>query len=342
MPFTVTDIAGWVGGASTGAADTPITRAAPLGDAGPGDITYLDGVKRLKEWAASKASAAVVPADFPDDPRPLVRVADPLAAFAKVILTFRGERPVETGIHPTAVIHPTATLGANPFVGPCAVIGQGTTVGANARIHAGAVVGRFCTLGDGVTLFPRAVVYDDCTLGHRVILHAGAVIGADGYGYRFVKGTHQKVPQLGGVVLGDDVEVGANATIDAGAFGPTRIGAGTKIDNLVMVAHNNQIGKHNLLAAQVGVAGSCTTGDYVVMGGQVGVGDHLHIGHRAVLAAQTGVIGDVPEGATMVGFPAMPGREFMRCAAEWRKANGVRKDVARLKKHLGLTDEGES
>lgn len=342
MPFTVTDIAGWVGGTATGAADTLITRPAPLGEAGPDDITFLDGVKRLKEWAASKAAAAVVPANFPDDPRPLVRVADPLAAFAKIILTFRGERPVETGVHPTAVIHPTATLGENALIGPYAVIGQGTTVGANARIHAGAVVGRFCTLGNDVTLFPRAVIYDDCTLGNRVILHAGAVIGADGFGYRFVRGTHQKVPQLGGVIIADDVEVGANSTIDSGAFGPTRIGTGTKLDNLVMIAHNCQIGRHNLLAAQTGIAGSTTTGDYVIMGGQAGAVDHVRVGHQVVVAAKSAVTSDTPDGLTVMGYPAMPAREYLRCVAEWKKAGAVRKDVAKLKKHLGLTGEGES
>jgi UDP-3-O-[3-hydroxymyristoyl] glucosamine N-acyltransferase len=342
VPFTVSEIAGWVGGTASGATDTPVTRAVPLADAGPGDLTYLDGVKRLKEWQASKATAAVVPADFPEDSRPLIRAADPLGAFAKIILTIRGDRPVESGIHPTASIHPTATLGANPTVGPYAVVGAGTTVGANVRIHAGAVVGRFCTLGDDVTLFPRVVIYDDCKLGHRVAVHAGTVIGADGFGYRLVKGRHTKVPQIGGVELGDDVEVGANSTIDSGTFGPTRIGTGTKIDNLVMISHNCQIGKHCLLAAQVGIAGSTTTGDYTVLAGQVGVADHVHIGSRAVLAAQTGVIGDVPDGATLVGFPAMPGREFMKCAAEWKRAGGVRKDVARIKKHLGLSDEEKS
>ncbi len=339
MAFTVSDIARWVGGTVTGPADTPVARAAPLADAGPGDLTFLDGPKRRKEWEASKASAAVVPTDFPDDPRPLVRVADPLGAFAKIFLTFRGDRPAESGIHPTAVIHPTATIGANPFVGPCAVIGAGTVIGANARIHAGAVVGRSCMLGDDVTLFPRVVVYDDCTLGHRVTLHAGAVIGADGFGYRLAKGAHVKVPQLGGVLVADDVEVGANSTIDAGTFGPTRVGTGTKIDNLVMIAHNCQIGRHNLIISQTGMAGSSSTGDYVVVAGQAGVADHTHIGHRAVIAARSGVTGDVPDGVTVMGFPAMPGREFMKCVAEWRRANGVRKDVARVMKHLGLTAE---
>lgn len=342
MPVTVGDIAGWVGGSVSGAADTPIARATSLVEAGPGDLTLADSAKRHKLWLASPAAAAVVSADFPDDPRPLIRVADPLAAFVQIKLKLRGERAADTGIHPTAIIHPTATLGANPGVGAYAVIGEGTVLGANAVLHSGAVVGRFCKFGDGVTLHPRAVVYDDCTLGNRVTLHAGAVVGADGFGYRLVKGRHERIPQLGGVVIEDDVEVGANSTIDAGTFGPTRIGTGTKIDNLVMIAHNCRIGRHNIIVSQTGLAGSCSTGDYVVLAGQVGVADHIHIGDRAVVAAQSGVVSDIPPDARMFGLPAMPGREYLKCVAEWRKSPAVRRDVARIKKHLGLTDEGES
>ncbi len=339
MPFTVGDIAGWVGGTVSGPADTPILRATALTDAGPGDLTLVDGPKRRKDWQASKAAAAVVPADFPDDPRPLVRVADPLAAFIQIVMKWRGERPLETGIHPTAVVHPTALLGANPFVGPHAVIGEGSTVGANARIHPGAVVGRFCTLGDDVTLHPKVVLYDDCTLGSRVVVHAGAVIGADGFGYKLVNGRHQKVPQLGTVVIEDDVEIGANSTIDRGTFGPTRIGTGTKIDNQVMVSHNCKIGRHNIFVSQVGLAGSCVTGDYVVMAGQVGIADHITVGDKAVIGAQAGVMKDVPAGEFHFGYPSMPGREFMKVVAEWGRLAEVRRDVARVKKHLKL-DEG--
>jgi len=328
-----------VGGTVTGPADTPVQRATSLADAGPGDLTLVDGPKRRKEWEASEASAAVVPADFPDAPRPLIRVADPLTAFIQIVLKLRGDRPTETGIHPTAVIHPSAKLGANPAVGPYAVIGENTTVGANAVIHTGAVVGRFCTLGDDVTLHPRVVLYDDCLLGDRVAIHAGAIIGADGFGYRLVKGRHEKVPQLGTVVLEDDVEVGANTTIDRGTFGPTRIGTGTKIDNQVMVSHNCRIGRHNILVSQVGLAGSCVTGEYVVMAGQVGVADHIVIGDKVVLGAQTGVMGDVPAGEYYFGYPAMPGREFLKCVAEWKKITGLRQDVAKIKKHLKLDEE---
>lgn len=339
MPFTVGEIAGWVGGTATGPADTPVQWATSLVDAGPGDLTLVDGPKRRKDWEASKASAAVVPADFPDDPRPLIRVADPLVAFIQIVLKLRGDRPAETGIHPTAVIHPSVKLGDNPTVGPHAVIGENTTVGANAVIQAGTVVGRFCTLGDNVTLHPRVVLYDDCTLGNRVTIHAGAVIGADGFGYRLVKGKHEKIPQLGTVVIDDDVEIGANSTIDRGTFGSTRIGAGTKIDNQVMVSHNCKIGKHNIFVSQVGLAGSCVTGDYVVMAGQVGIADHIVIGDKAVIGAQAGVMKDVPAGEYHFGYPAMNGREFMKYVAEWGRLSDTRRDVARIKKHLKLDEE---
>ena len=178
------------------------------------------------------------------------------------------------------------------------MVGEGAVLGARCQIHAGAFVGRDCRLGDDVVLHPHAVLYDDCTLGHRVIIHANAVIGADGFGYRTQNGRHVKVPQLGRVEIGDDVEIGACTTIDRGTFGPTRIGAGTKIDNLVMIAHNCQIGRHNLLVSQVGIAGSCTTGDYVVMAGQSGMADHFHRrpgGHRGPRRGREGRAGRRPD-----------------------------------------------
>lgn len=330
MAFTVRQVADWIGGEVVGDGDAPLTGTATLGDAVAGDLTFVDGVKHLKKWAASAASAAVVPASFPVDPRPLVKVADPLAAFLKVVLTLRGDRTEVREVHPTAVIHPTATLGPNPSLGPHAVVGAHTVVGANVTLHAGAVVGRYCRIGDDFTLHPNAVLYDDCVIGHRVTVHAGAVIGADGFGYRLVHGRHEKVPQVGIVELADDVEVGVNTAIDRGAVGATRVGVGTKIDNLVMVAHNCRLGRHNILVGQVGLAGSVTTGDYVVMAGQVGVADHTHIGDRAVLAAQCGVISDVPAGAEVFGSPAIPRREFLRMYVGMQKVGVARDQIKDL------------
>ena len=200
------------------------------------------------------------------------------------------------------------------------------------------MIGRNCILAADVTIYPHAVLYDDCHLGERVIVHAHAVLGADGFGYRMQQGKHVKVPQLGRVEIAADVEIGACATIDRGTFGPTRVGTGTKIDNLVMVAHNCQIGRHNLLVSQVGIAGSTTTGDYVVMAGQVGVADHLHIGDRAQLGAKAGVHKDVPPDARMLGAPATPDKEQMRIMMSLERLPEMRKDVKKIKQHLGLED----
>src|SRR5262249_16361727 len=185
------------------------------------------------------------------------------------------------GIDPRACVEPPARVGPDPSILPLASVGAGTVIGARCRIAAGAVIGRNCRLGDDVTVFANAVLYDDTVLGHRVIIHGNAVLGADGFGYRFQDGRHVKVPQLGFVEIGDDVEVGAGSTIDRGTFQATRGGAGTKIDNLVQVGHNCQVGRHNLFVAQVGMAGSSSTGDYVVIAGQVGVVGHVHIGTGA-------------------------------------------------------------
>jgi UDP-3-O-[3-hydroxymyristoyl] glucosamine N-acyltransferase len=338
VSFTLKQLAEWAGGELAGDGNTTVRRLQPLTDAEAGDLTLVDGDRNAKAWAASPATAAVVPPHFPADARPLIRVREPFAAFQNLLLRIRGTRTSTREIHPSAVIHPTATLGPNASVGPLAVVGEGTVIGANVTLHPGAVVGRFCTLGDDVTIFPRAVIYDDCTLGSRVTLHAGAVIGADGFGYKFVNGKHEKVPQIGTVVIEDDVEIGANSTVDRATLGTTRIGAGTKIDNLVMVSHNCRIGRHNILAGQVGIAGSCGTGDYVVMGGQVGVADHCHIGAGAVLAAQSGVISDIEPSARMFGMPAMPGRDFFKMVAYAFKVPALRKEVERIKAQLGIGD----
>lgn len=335
MSFTVQELAEWVGGDVSGDGATPVHRLLPLTEAGAGDLTLVNGEKNASAWAGSAAAAAVVPPGFPSESRPLIRVADPLAAFQKLLLRIRGDRSFAREVHPTAVIHPTAKIGANASVGPFVTVGEGTVIGANATLHAGVVIGRYCKIGDDVTVFPRVAIYDDCTLGHRVTLHAGAVIGADGFGYRVANGQHEKVPQIGTVVIEDDVEIGANSTVDRATLGTTRIGAGTKIDNLVTVAHNCRIGRHNILVAQSGLAGSCTTGEYVVLAGQAGIADHVAIGDRAVIGAQCGIMSDVPADARMLGTPGMPGSEFMTCIAHWRKLPEMRRDVAKLKKQAG-------
>jgi UDP-3-O-[3-hydroxymyristoyl] glucosamine N-acyltransferase len=201
------------------------------------------------------------------------------------------------------------------------------------------VIGRFCQIGDDVVLYPNVVLYDGTVLGNRVIIHGNAVLGADGFGYRLQNGRHVKVPQLGHVEIGDDVEIGACTTIDRGTFQATRIGAGTKIDNLVQVAHNCQIGRHNLLVSQMGIAGSSSTGDYVVAAGQVGIVDHVHIGDRVIIGGQAGVTKDVPAGQHILGSPATPERDQKRIMMSLEKLPEIRRELRRIKQHLGLKDD---
>jgi UDP-3-O-[3-hydroxymyristoyl] glucosamine N-acyltransferase len=339
VTVTVRQLAEWVRGEVLGDADLPISNARTLAEAEPGDITFIDGDRNLGAWHASRASAAVAPLSVPVNGRPLIRVDDPLMAFARIVQQFRGPSRASTGtIDPTAHIHPTAKIGPGTSIGPFVVVGEGSELGANATLHAGAVVGRGCRLGADVVLHPRVVLYDDCILGDRVVVHANAVLGADGFGYRFQEGRHVKIPQLGWVEIEEDVEIGAGTTIDRGTFGPTRVGAGTKIDNLVMVAHNCRIGRHNILAAQVGIAGSCTTGDYVIMAGQVGIADHLNIGDRVVLGAKTGVIAHVPDNSRLCGFPARPETAQKRIWVTQDHLPEMRKDLRRIKDHLGLEE----
>jgi UDP-3-O-[3-hydroxymyristoyl] glucosamine N-acyltransferase len=260
-------------------------------------------------------------------------------AFVDVVQHLRGSHSDRLhGIDPSAYVHPTAKLADGVAIGPNAVIGAGTVIGPNAVLHAGVTIGRECTLGADVIVYPRVVLYDNCRLGNRVIIHSNAVIGADGFGYRLHGGKHIKVPQIGGVVIEDDVEIGACATIDGGTFNPTRIGIGTKIDNHVMIAHNCRIGRHNVIAAQVGIAGSSTTGDFVVIAGQVGVADHVTIGDRAVLAAQAGATKSVPADAKVFGTPAIPISDQLRQMACVAKLPELMKVFQRLKKQLGLEE----
>jgi UDP-3-O-[3-hydroxymyristoyl] glucosamine N-acyltransferase len=336
---TLRELAQWVGGELVGDGDLTIRSARPLGEAQPGDLTFAEGERNLHQLHHSPAAAAVVSNATKPNGKPIIRVHDPIMAFARIVERLRPPEDAPKGIHPSSSIHPTATIGEGARVDAFAVIGPGCVIGANCRIGNGVSIAANCRLGDDVTLHPHVALYDGVTLGHRVIIHANAVIGADGFGYRTHDGRHVKVPQLGHVEIGDDVEIGACATIDRGTFGPTRIGAGTKIDNLVMIAHNCQIGRHNLLVGQVGIAGSSSTGDHVIMAGQVGVRDHIHIGDRAVIAAQSGVRTPVSDGEHMLGYPALPESIQHRIWVTVEKLPSMRKMLRRIQKHLGIPDD---
>ena len=343
MSISLRQLAELVGGQVRGDPEILITAARSLQEAQASDITFVEDDKHLPLLSQCRASAAVTSSAVTQAGISLIQVADPLAAFMTIVRHFQGGTATISpiGVDPRAAVHPSVRLGADPSVLPFAYIGEGSQVGARCRIYSGAVIGRGCRLGDDVTIYPNVVLYDGTVLGNRVIIHANAVIGADGFGYRLHDGRHVKVPQLGHVEIGDDVEIGACTTIDRGTFEATRIGAGTKIDNLVQIGHNCKIGRHNLLVSQMGIAGSCTTGDYVVVAGQVGITDHVHLGDGVVVGAKAGITKDVPPGLRMLGAPATPEREQKRIVMTLQRLPEIRRDLRRIKQHLGLADEDE-
>ncbi len=335
MPITLGELARLVGGALWGDASLELMGAATLGLARAGEITLADHPDRDRELAASPAAAVIATPDVECSGKPAIVVSDVHAAFATAVRHFRPPRfqqPI--GVSPLAVVSPSAKLAAHVNVYPGATIGDDVEIGPGTTVHAGVHLMAGCILGAQVTLFPNVVVYEDTRIGDRAILHAGAVIGAYGFGYRQVDGRHQLSAQLGHVEIGCDVEVGAGTTIDRGTYGATVIGEGTKIDNLVMIAHNCRIGRHNLICSQVGIAGSTSTGDYVVMAGQVGVRDHVHIGDRAVIGSQAGVPNDVRPGEEVLGSPATPARQAKLQMAALAKLPEMRRQFRALQRQF--------
>jgi UDP-3-O-[3-hydroxymyristoyl] glucosamine N-acyltransferase len=313
---TVEQLAALVRGRVVGDGSVPIHSARPVAEAGPGDITFIENERYARMLRSSPASAAIVGPHFKpsaDPVLPMIEVDDPIQAFLAVRNHLgAAEKPRWSGVHPMAWVAPTATIGRDVAIYPFAYVGDEAVIGDGATLHPGVVVGDRCRIGRDSVIHPNAVLYRDVTLGERVEVHAGTVLGGDGFGYRMIDGRHVKVPQTGRVEVGDDVEIGANCTVDRATFEATRIGEGSKIDNLVMIGHNNQIGRHNLLCGQVGIAGSCKTGDYVVMAGQAGVKDNTEIGDRVMIGAQAGVHRGIPSGQSVLGSPAIPVREQRR------------------------------
>lgn len=309
------EIAKLVGGEFEGTTDPEITGIAPLDRASASELSFVAHAKYASSLEGSAAGAVLatetlIPRGTTKLPR--IVVADVYRALADVLAQFHPPAEIIPGIHPTAVLGDDVKLGAAVSIGPYAVVGARTRIGARTQIGAHCVVGAGCILGDDVLLHPHVTFYSEVHIGDRSIVHSGARVGSDGFGYTFVDGKHQKIPQVGGVIIGSDVEVGANTCIDRGSVGPTEIGDGVKIDNLVHIAHNVRVGELSVIVAQVGISGSTTLGRGVTLAGQAGLQGHIHIGDGAVIAGQAGVFGDVPAGATYSGYPARPHREAMR------------------------------
>jgi len=325
---------------SRGAAQETIRGIASLSEAGPGDLSFLGNPKYRPEVAATKASVVLLPTDHAGEPGPgqlFLLVDNPSAALAKICLRFEQllwPKP-RAGVHPSAQVAPGAEIDPSATVGPLCVVEAGAVVGPRAHLQGQVFVGRSARIGEDCWLMPGAAVAAECELGRRVRLQPGVIIGSDGFGYEFVGGKHEKVPQVGNVVIGDDVEIGANSTLDRARFSQTRVGEGTKIDNLVQVGHNVVIGRHCMICAQVGIAGSTTLEDYVVLGGQVGVIGHITIGKGAQIGAQTGIGADVKPGEKLWGTPSLPYMLEQRLFILYRKLPELFKRVDALEKIRG-------
>ena len=316
------DVAALVGGALVGDGAVRVRAVAPLDRAGAGDLTFLAASRYLAYFHASQAAVVLVTeANRTTEPGPATRIVvdDPHRAMLAAVKALYAAPRREPSVHPTAVIGAGAELGQELVVGPRVVIGAGARLGNRVTLMAGAVVGDGVVLGDDVTLYPNVVCYPGAVVGSRVILHAGVVLGSDGFGYVPGKAGHEKIPHVGRCVIGDDVEIGANSTIDRGSVDDTVVGPGTKIDNLVQVGHNCRIGARCLLMAQVGLAGSTHVEDDVILAGQVGVAGHLTIRKGARVGAQSGVMDEIPAGTSWFGYPAQPKGEAMRMIAASRR-----------------------
>lgn len=312
ITFTASEIASRVKGQVIGNSTTVITGLASASHARTGDLTFAENEKHFASAEQSAAAAVLTSAEFPGSQKVLIRVPNPRIAMAHLLPLFFPQDQPQPGIDPSASIDPTSSVDPTAHIGPHCIIAAGVKIGPRAVLMGGNYIGKNCILQDEVRLHPNVVIYPGAAIGKRVIIHAGTVIGSDGYGYVMDAGKHCKVLQVGNVVIGDDVEIGANTAIDRGALGPTTIGNGTKIDNLVHIAHNVTIGNNCLVLGQVGFAGSTTVGDYSVIASQSGIAGHLQLGKFSTVAAKSGVMRDVGEKETVLGIPAQPDKQTKR------------------------------
>ncbi len=331
--LTARQIAELVGGELRGNPDVSVDRVAPIDRAGEGQLTFLGVAKYAPLLATCEASVALVAPELADAPGGVsarVVVARPQEAMLRVLPRLFVAVPHKSGIDPSVRIGRGVVLGDSVSIAPFVVIGDGAVIGDRVRLEASVVVGDGVTIGEDSHLFPHVTAYSGTTVGKRVVAHAGVRLGSDGFGFVFANGVHEKIPHVGRCIIEDDVEIGANTTIDRGSIDDTVVGAGTKIDNLVMIAHNVRVGRLCLIVSQAGIAGSARIGDGCVIGGQVGISGHVQIGARARLGAQAGVFGDIPAGETWSGYPARPHREALRAQGALFKLSKMLRRIEKL------------
>jgi UDP-3-O-[3-hydroxymyristoyl] glucosamine N-acyltransferase len=339
MPFSAAEIAKIIGGEVVGDPAIHLKGFAPADRAQPGDLTFAENENYFGRAEQSAASAIIVEGTFTSNKKVLIRVPNARVAFAKALPIFFPEPTFAPGVHQSAIVPASAKVDSTAHVGPHCVLGENVRVGPRCVMQAGVYVGAESQLGEEVNLFPNVTIYPRTEIGNRVRIHSGSVIGADGFGYVQDGGAHRKIPQIGNVIIRDDVEIGANVTIDRGALGATVVGKGSKIDNLVQIAHNVTLGEHCLIVSQSGIAGSTKLGSYVVLAGQVGLAGHLKIGNRVQVAAQSGVMHDIPDGQKWIWTPAQPDRQAKRQMIAMQQLPELLRRVSELERRLGASGE---
>ena len=337
MEFTAQQIAQMIGGRVEGNPEATVNSFAKIEEGRQGAISFLSNTKYTHYIYETKSSVVLIDESLKlehEVPATLIRVKNAYEAVARLLQAYDSMKPKKKGIEPLAFIAPTATVGDDCYVGAFAYIGEGAKVGKGCQIYPHAVVGDNVSVGDDCILYPNAVVYHDCRLGSRVTLHAGSVIGADGFGFAPTPQGYDKIPQIGIVTIEDDVEIGANTCVDRSTMGSTYIRKGVKLDNLVQVAHNTDIGQNTVMSAQVGIAGSTKVGEWCMFGGQVGIAGHITIGDHVNLGAQSGVPGSIESNQTLIGTPPMNTRGYFKSQAIFQRLPELYKQIQQLQKEL--------
>ncbi len=335
MKKTLKEIASFINGEIIGDERAVITGVAGIEDAAPGDITFLANPKYRAYLDKTEATAIITSQDITHAAKSLIRVENPSLAFVKIVsFILPAQEHIPAGIHATAVIGKDVCLGKQVALGPGVVIEDGVSIGDRTVIYGPGYVGRQSIIGSESLIYPNVSIRERATIGNRVIIHSGSVVGSDGFGYVTVDGAHHKIPQVGTVIVEDDVEIGSNVSIDRARFDKTVIGAGTKIDNLVHIAHNCVIGKNCLIIAQVGISGSTTVGNNVILAGQVGVVGHIKIGNNSIVMAQSGISKSLPDGSIVWGTPARPANIAKRISASLLQLPRLFNTIGALKKQI--------
>ena len=344
MEFSAKQIAEFIQGTIVGDENVTVHTFAKIEEGIPGAISFLSNPKYTSYIYDTQSSIVLVNNDFEPEKEikaTLIKVNNAYESLAKLLNLYEMSKPKKTGIDPLAYIAPTAKIGENVYIAPFACVGDHAEIGDNTSLHPHATVGSGAKVGAGCILYPHATVYHDCRIGNNCILHAGSVVGADGFGFAPSPEGYEKIPQIGIVVLEDNVEIGANTCIDRATMGATIIRKGVKLDNLIQIAHNVEVGSHTVMASQVGIAGSTKIGEWCMFGGQVGVAGHIKVGNKVNMGAQSGVHSSIKDGEALIGTPPMPLKGYFKSSAVFRKLpemylelNSLKKEIEELKKQL--------